>query len=90
MLTRACSFVPPAGRMVHHPEFENAGLQPGLQVWRVEQFNLVPVPDNLHGGFYTGDAYVILNTIKQRSGALQYDLHFWLGKSLTSGWAGVI
>ncbi|XP_047228573.1 gelsolin a isoform X1 [Girardinichthys multiradiatus] len=63
----------------HHAEFERAGQSPGLQVWRVENFDLVPVPENLYGGFYTGDAYLILNTIKQRSGNLQYDLHFWLG-----------
>ncbi|MEQ2313487.1 hypothetical protein AMECASPLE_002533 [Ameca splendens] len=68
------------GRMAaHHAEFERAGQNPGLQVWRVENFDLVPVPENLYGGFYTGDAYLILNTIKQRSGNLQYDLHFWLG-----------
>lgn len=65
----------------HHPEFERAGQKHGLQVWRVENFDLVPVPENLYGGFYTGDAYLILNTIKQRSGNLQYDLHFWLGES---------
>uniref|UniRef100_A0A672JT76 Gelsolin n=1 Tax=Salarias fasciatus TaxID=181472 RepID=A0A672JT76_SALFA len=70
----------PAGRMASHPEFERAGQKPGLQVWRVENFDLVPVPENLYGGFYTGDAYLVLNTIKQRSGALQYDLHFWLGE----------
>lgn len=66
--------------MVYHPEFERAGQEPGLQVWRIEKFDLVAVPENLYGGFYTGDAYVVLNTIKQRSGNLQYDLHFWLGK----------
>ncbi|XP_067088046.1 gelsolin-like isoform X1 [Osmerus mordax] len=65
--------------MAYHPEFERAGQQPGLQVWRIEKFDLVPVPENLYGGFYTGDAYLVLNTIKQRSGNLQYDLHFWLG-----------
>lgn len=65
----------------YHPEFERAGQQPGLQVWRVENFELVPVPQNLYGGFYNGDAYLVLNTIKQRAGALQYDLHFWLGES---------
>ncbi|XP_077478181.1 gelsolin a isoform X1 [Stigmatopora argus] len=65
--------------MAQHAEFERAGKKQGLQVWRVENFDLVPVPENLHGGFYTGDAYIILNTIKQRSGNLQYDLHFWLG-----------
>uniref|UniRef100_A0A671KBP4 Gelsolin n=1 Tax=Sinocyclocheilus anshuiensis TaxID=1608454 RepID=A0A671KBP4_9TELE len=65
--------------MVNHPEFEKAGKQPGLQVWRIENMDLVPVPKNLHGGFYTGDTYLILNTIKQNSGNLQYDLHFWIG-----------
>lgn len=77
-LISACLF---ADRMVYHPEFERAGKEPGLQVWRIEKFDLVAVPQNLYGGFYTGDAYVILNTIKQRSGNLQYDLHFWLGKT---------
>ncbi|CAL8317875.1 unnamed protein product [Lota lota] len=67
----------------YHAEFERAGQKPGLQVWRIEKFDLVPVPENLYGGFYTGDAYLILNTIKQRSGKLQYDLHFWLGDFCT-------
>uniref|UniRef100_G3Q289 Gelsolin n=1 Tax=Gasterosteus aculeatus aculeatus TaxID=481459 RepID=G3Q289_GASAC len=68
---------------VQHPQFELAGQKQGLQVWRVENFDLVPVPENLYGGFYTGDAYLILNTIKQRSGNLQFDLHFWLGDFCT-------
>eukprot|EP00064_Thunnus_orientalis_P007306 superscaffoldBa00000801_g7326 len=72
----------------HHPEFERAGQKPGLQVWRVENFDLVPVPENLYGGFYTGDSYLILNTIKQRSGNLQYDLHFWLGDFCTQDESG--
>lgn len=70
--------------MVNHPEFEKAGKQPGLQVWRIENMDLVPVPKNLHGGFYAGDTYLILNTIKQNSGNLQYDLHFWIGENVVS------
>ncbi|XP_064583537.1 gelsolin isoform X1 [Zonotrichia leucophrys gambelii] len=65
--------------MVEHAEFLKAGKEPGLQIWRVEKFDLVPVPKNLYGDFFTGDSYLVLNTIKQRSGNLQYDLHFWLG-----------
>ncbi|CAL8279584.1 unnamed protein product [Merluccius merluccius] len=72
----------------YHAEFERAGKEPGLQVWRIEKFDLVPVPKNLYGGFYTGDAYLILNTIKQRSGKLQYDLHFWLGDFCTQDESG--
>jgi hypothetical protein len=67
--------------MAHHPEFKRAGKKPGLQVWRVESLDLVAVPESLYGGFYSGDAYLVLNTIKQRSGHLQYDLHFWQGKT---------
>ncbi|XP_052393153.1 gelsolin-like isoform X1 [Carassius gibelio] len=74
--------------MVYHPEFERAGKEPGLQVWRIEKFDLVAVPENLYGGFYTGDAYVVLNTIKQRSGNLQYDIHFWLGDYCTQDESG--
>uniref|UniRef100_A0A6Q2XLS1 Gelsolin n=1 Tax=Esox lucius TaxID=8010 RepID=A0A6Q2XLS1_ESOLU len=69
--------------MVYHPEFERAGKKSGLQVWRVESHNLVAVPESLHGGFYTGDAYLVLNTIKKRSGNLQYDLHYWQGDDCT-------
>ncbi|EMP34604.1 Gelsolin [Chelonia mydas] len=65
--------------MVEHAEFLKAGKEPGLQIWRIEKFDLVPVPKNLYGDFFTGDAYLLLNTVKQRSGNLQYDLHFWLG-----------
>ncbi|XP_059494284.1 gelsolin a [Stegostoma tigrinum] len=67
--------------MVYHHEFENAGKEPGLQIWRVEKLDLVAVPKNLYGDFFTGDAYLVMRTIKQRSGNLQYDLHFWLGES---------
>lgn len=73
-------FLPPTGDiMVFHPEFERAGKEAGLQVWRVESLELVPVPENLYGGFYSGDAYIVLHTTAKRRGGFQYDLHFWLG-----------
>uniref|UniRef100_A0A8C7KAN1 Gelsolin n=1 Tax=Oncorhynchus kisutch TaxID=8019 RepID=A0A8C7KAN1_ONCKI len=74
--------------MAYHPEFKRAGKKPGLQVWRVESLDLVAVPESLYGGFYSGDAYLVLNTIKQRSGHLQYDLHFWLGDDCTQDESG--
>ncbi|XP_071402663.1 gelsolin-like [Centroberyx affinis] len=74
--------------MVFHPEFERAGQQAGLQVWRVENMDLVPVPQSLYGGFYSGDAYLVLNTVKQRPGRLQYDLHYWQGAECSQDESG--
>lgn len=65
--------------MPDHPEFEKAGKEAGLQVWRVEKMDLAPVPKERHGKFYTGDAYLVLYSEKQCSGKKQYNLHFWLG-----------
>ncbi|XP_041823352.1 adseverin [Melanotaenia boesemani] len=62
-----------------HKEFNNAGKMTGLQIWRIENLELVPVPQNLHGNFYTGDAYVVLYTLKQRENYF-YHLHYWLGE----------
>ncbi|KAG5856632.1 adseverin [Anguilla anguilla] len=62
-----------------HKEFERAGKSAGLQVWRIENMELVLVPEILHGNFYVGDAYLILHTVKQKE-TYFYNLHFWLGK----------
>ncbi len=64
---------------LHHKEFEQAGKRPGLQIWRIEKMELAPVPENLHGNFYIGDAYLVLHTVKQKDSCF-YDLHYWLGK----------
>uniref|UniRef100_A0A8C0ZRT6 Scinderin n=1 Tax=Castor canadensis TaxID=51338 RepID=A0A8C0ZRT6_CASCN len=65
---------------LYHPEFARAGKQAGLQVWRVEQLELVPVPESAYGDFYVGDAYLVLHTAKASRG-FSYRLHFWLGLS---------
>ncbi|XP_068446201.1 scinderin like a [Clinocottus analis] len=61
--------------MASHKEFEKAGKQPGLQVWRIEKSDLAPVPPELYGEFYTGDAYIVLNTTRAPS----YNIHCWIG-----------
>ncbi|XP_060775704.1 scinderin like a [Neoarius graeffei] len=61
--------------MVVHKEFQSAGKQPGLQIWRMENMNPVPVPKQLYGNFYTGDAYLLLYTTP----APAYTIHIWLG-----------
>ncbi|XP_074544495.1 scinderin like b [Halichoeres trimaculatus] len=61
--------------MVSHQEFLTAGKKPGLQVWRIENMDLKPVPEALYGSFYVGDAYLLLYT----TSAPSYYLHMWLG-----------
>ncbi|KAM9325756.1 gelsolin isoform 1-T1 [Gastrophryne carolinensis] len=84
----ACCVPRSSDMVVEHAEFEKAGKAPGLQIWRIEKFDLVAVPQNQYGSFFTGDAYIVLNTIKQRSGNLQYDLHYWLGDECTQDESG--
>ena len=43
-----------------------AGKKAGLQVWRIENFSLVPQPREQYGNFYTGDSYILLKTISTR------------------------
>jgi gelsolin len=69
--------------------WKDAGKVPGLQIWRIEKFKVVAVPRNTYGLFYSGDSYIVLNTYKKKdSDALQWDVHFWLGKNTTQDEAG--
>ncbi|XP_068558031.1 scinderin like b isoform X1 [Cebidichthys violaceus] len=70
--------------MVSHKEFVGAGKQPGLQVWRIENLDLKPVPKALHGSFFTGDAYLLLFT----TSAPSYNIHMWLGDACTQDESG--
>ncbi|XP_029566748.1 villin-1-like isoform X1 [Salmo trutta] len=53
---------------------------PGLQIWRIEDMEMVPFPSKAYGQFYEDDSYVVLYTNKMRS-SFTYDLHYWLGKA---------
>ncbi|KAF9026137.1 fragmin60 [Hymenopellis radicata] len=65
-----------------------AGLEPGVQVWRIEKFDVVIRPT--FGEFYDGDSYIILHTYKKNPEAesLSYNLHFWLGEDTSQDEAG--
>ncbi|RHN64710.1 putative villin/Gelsolin, ADF-H/Gelsolin-like domain-containing protein [Medicago truncatula] len=40
--------------------FFSLTIYSGLEIWRIENFNPVPIPQSSHGKFFTGDSYVIL------------------------------
>ncbi|KAL3632681.1 Villin-4 [Castilleja foliolosa] len=70
------------------PAFQGAGQKAGIEIWRIENFHPVPVPNSSHGKFFTGDSYIILKTTAQKSGALLHDIHYWLGKDTSQDEAG--
>ncbi|CAM9666218.1 unnamed protein product [Lampetra planeri] len=75
--------------MVLHAGFKGAGQEAGLQVWRVEKLSPVAVARNQYGNFFTGDAYVVLDSVETKRGAaLQYSLHFWLGAECSQDESG--
>ncbi|XP_076838410.1 scinderin like b [Brachyhypopomus gauderio] len=70
--------------MVVHKEFSSAGKEQGLKIWRIENMDLKPVPKNLHGSFYTGDAYLLMYT----TSAPSYYIHMWLGDECSQDESG--
>jgi len=64
--------------------WSGAGASPGLKIWRIEKFAVVPWPEEQFGEFYEGDSYIVLHTYKETnlnplSNKLIHDLYFWLG-----------
>jgi len=67
----------------------NAGKAVGLQIWRIEKFQVKSWPKDQYGSFYSGDSYIVLNTyIKKGGNAMCWDVHFWLGKFTSQDEAG--
>jgi len=66
------------------PAWKGVGTHVGLEVWRIENFQVVPWPKEMYGEFMMGDSYIVLSTIEDAdSGKLLHDIHFWLGKDTT-------
>ncbi|KAJ8509794.1 hypothetical protein OPV22_000228 [Ensete ventricosum] len=61
------------------PAFQGAGQKVGTEIWRIENFQPVPLPKSDYGKFYSGDSYISLQTTSGKGG-YGYDIHFWIGK----------
>ncbi|XP_055807381.1 villin-2-like [Solanum dulcamara] len=70
------------------PAFQGAGQRIGSEIWRIEDFQPVPLPKSECGKFYSGDSYIILQTTSGKGGSYIYDIHFWLGKETSQDEAG--
>lgn len=70
------------------PAFHGAGQKVGTEIWRIENFQPVPLPKADYGKFYVGDSYIVLQTTSGKGGAYLYDIHFWIGKESSQDEAG--
>ncbi|KAM0008068.1 putative villin headpiece, villin/Gelsolin, ADF-H/Gelsolin-like domain superfamily [Helianthus debilis subsp. tardiflorus] len=70
------------------PAFQGVGQRVGTEIWRIENFQPVPLPKSNYGKFYSGDSYIVLQTTSGKGGAYFYDIHFWLGKDTSQDEAG--
>jgi gelsolin len=65
------------------------GESPGLLIWRIEQFEVVPLPREQYGQFYDGDSYIVLHSYKLGDDdKLGHEIFFWLGEHTTQDEAG--
>ena len=61
------------------PEWKKIKKEPGLYIWRIEKFSLIPWPSESYGTFYQGDTYIILS-IEKKNDSLVYTAHEWVGQ----------
>eukprot|EP00440_Ansanella_granifera_P018623 gb/GFBE01020229.1/.p1 GENE.gb/GFBE01020229.1/~~gb/GFBE01020229.1/.p1 ORF type:complete len:372 (+),score=87.30 gb/GFBE01020229.1/:1-1116(+) len=70
--------------------WQGAGEQVGVQIWRIEKFQVVAWPEKEYGNFYKGDSYIILQTTKRPYAlANSWDIFFWLGSQSSQDEQGV-
>ena len=58
---------------------EFTGQTAGLNVWQIDNFYPVLQDEALHGKFYTGDCYIVLDTQFSPSRELLHQIYFWIG-----------
>mmetsp|Transcript_17580 Transcript_17580/g.41726 ORF Transcript_17580/g.41726 Transcript_17580/m.41726 type:complete len:246 (+) Transcript_17580:41-778(+) len=66
------------------PAWEGLGTKPGIQVWRIEHFHVVPVDSTLHGQFHKGDSYIVLHSEQAADGKLLHTIFFYIGAESSS------
>lgn len=75
---------------ITEPAWQNGtvGQEPGLLVWRIEDFQVISWPKDRYGEFYDGDSYIVLHSYKVGHDKLGHDIFFWLGSKTTQDEAG--
>lgn len=61
--------------------FRNVSQKPGLQIWTINNMEMVPVPAQAYGNFFEGDCYIVLSISQSKGSGQSADIHYWIGKS---------
>ncbi|XP_016533848.1 protein flightless-1 homolog [Poecilia formosa] len=62
---------------------EDVGQIPGVTVFQIENFVPLQVDEAFHGKFYEADCYIVLKTILDDNGALNWQIYYWIGQEAT-------
>ncbi|XP_074478507.1 villin-1 isoform X3 [Sebastes fasciatus] len=61
--------------------FRNVGRKPGLQIWTINNMQMVPVPAQGFGNFFEGDCYIVLYISQNKGSGQSSDIHYWIGNT---------
>lgn len=66
-----------------HPELAAATQMPDngsgkKEIYRIDQFKMIPYPESMHGTFFSGDSFVIQYTYSDQQHSYTL-IYFWLG-----------
>ena len=91
-----------SNNMTVDPVFKHvAGNMTGFHVWRIEKMQVVALPSEAWGKFFTGDAYIVLSSAPQgtsggtglksglHNGRVEQHIHFWLGEEASTDEAAI-
>jgi hypothetical protein len=51
-----------------------------VEVWRIANFDMVPLEKESYGHFYSGDSYIVLHSYSDDRGRDAWVIYFWLGR----------
>jgi gelsolin len=69
--------------------WQGVGLEAGLWIWRIEDFQVVAWPKKQYGKFHEGDSYICLHVqmdpeAEDEKSKLIRDIYFWLGSKTST------
>ncbi|KAK9527712.1 hypothetical protein VZT92_014250 [Zoarces viviparus] len=61
--------------------FRNVSQKPGLQIWTINNMQMVAIPAQGFGNFFEGDCYIVLCISQNKGSGQSADVHYWIGNS---------